>query len=211
MRRSNRAKMPRMTRRSWLALLAVCLVGLFGGSSAEAGKKKAKTKYHFELGAVRAQPGVEGQVAADVLKALEAEVKKAFETHPRMVAVLTGAPDPQTDPKGYAKWLKKKKIGGSFLVNVDLSMYREEQEDSPDNKGKRIVVRLELHMFGETIPERKMAFEGEGSSTVKQDVGKKVRDKDREFTIQSAIELAVADAMEECFTKLSMPAKTPKK
>jgi hypothetical protein len=202
--------MPAMSRRSWILVLALCFVALVGGG-AEAGKKKAKTKYHFELESVKAQPGVQGQVAADVLKALEAEIRKAFATHPRMVADLTGAPDPQTDAKGYAKWLKKKKVSGSYLVNVDLTTYREEQEDSPDGKGKRIVVRLEIHMFGETIPERKMAFEGEGSSTVKQDVGKKVRDKDREFTVQSAIELAVADAMKQSLAKLSEPAKTPKK
>jgi len=202
----------RASRRSWLLpLLALCLMLLAGGN-AEAGKrKKANTKYHFELESVKAQPTVQGQVAADVMKALEAEVRKAFATHPRMVADLTGAPDPQLDAKGYAAWLKKKKIGGSYLVNVDLSLYREEQEDTADGKGKRIVVRLELHMFGETIPERKMAFEGDGSATVKQDVGKKVRDKDREYTVQSAIELAVADAMKKSLAKLSEPLKTPKK
>jgi hypothetical protein len=203
--------MPGMTRRS-LLLLVLVLFGL-GGADAEAGKKsKKKEKYRFELAGVKAGAGVEGQVAADALRLLEAEVKKAFETHPQMVTDMSSAPDPDADPKGYAKWLKKKKIKGAFKVDVDLTLYVEETEDSPQGEGaKRLVVRLELHMFGERIPERKMGFEGVGSATVKQDVGKKVRPKDREFTIQSAIELAVADAMEESLHKLSLPPAKPMK
>jgi hypothetical protein len=126
---------------------------------------------------------------------------------------MTPAPDPATDPKGYKAWLKKKKLNGSFAVVVDLTRYTEELEDSPREDGtKRFVVRIELHMFGETIPDRKMGFEGVGSSTVKQDVGKKMRPADREYTIKNAIELAVTDALRESIEKLSLPPpKIPKK
>lgn len=181
------------------------------------GKKKAKAakKYHFELLSVRVQEGVEGKAAADALRLLEAELVKQFGSHPQLVADMSKAPDPEKDPKGYTKWLTKKKIAGAFKVNVDVSMYTEEIEDSPTGDGgtgaKRLVVRLSLHMFGETIPKRMMGFEGQGSSTVKQDVGKKVRDKDREFTIQSAVELAVADALKTSLAELAKPAAKPSK
>jgi hypothetical protein len=199
-----------MTRRSLLALAFLVLT--LGGGVAEAGKKSKKDKYRFELVGVKAAPGVEGKVAADALRLLEAEVKKAFEPPPQLVADMSRAPDPDADPKGSAKWLKKKKIKGAFKVNVDLTLYTEETEDAPQGNGaKRLVVRLELHMFGERVPERKMGFEGVGSSTVKQDVGKKVRPRDREFTIQSAIELAVADAMAESLRKLALPPAKPSK
>lgn len=201
--------MPTMSR-SWIVVVLSLLALVLTGGDADAGKKKKKEKYHFQLAGVRAQAGVEGKVAADALRLLEAEVEKAFAKHDQMAPDLTGAPSPETDPKGYAKWLKKKKIKGSYLVNVDLTLYKEEIEDAPTG-GKRFVVRLELHMFGETIPERKMAFEGAGSATVKQDTGKKIRDRDREFTIQSAIELAVADAMAESLRKLALPPPKPKK
>ena len=202
--------MPGMTRRS--LLLALLLLFVLGGTAAAGKKSKKKDKYIFDLAGVKAGTGVEGKVAADALRLLEAEVKKAFATHPQMVTDVSSAPDPDTDPKGYAKWLKKKKIKGSFKVNVDLTLYLEETEDSPQSQGaKRLVVRLELHMFGERVPERKMGFEGVGSATVKQDVGKKVRPRDREFTIQSAIELAVADAMEESIRKLGLPPAKPSK
>jgi hypothetical protein len=193
--------------------LALLLVALAGGDAAAKRKPKPKHKYHFTLAGVKAAEGVEGKLAADALRLLEAEVKKQFASHPQMVADLSAGPDPQADPKKFARWLKKKKIKGAYQVNVDLTLYIEETEAAPSGKegDLRFVIRLELHMFGETIPERKMAFEGEGSATVKQDVGKKVRDRDREFTIQSAIELAVAEAMDESFRKLSAPPPKKKK
>jgi hypothetical protein len=206
--------MQRALRLARFALAAAAVALIFGGSAgaAEAGKKKAKDKYHFTLANVKAKAGVEGKVAAEALGRIEAELKKAFATHPQMVADLSSAPDPETDPKGFVKWLKKKKIKGAYAVHVDLTMYAEEVEDAPTGDGnKRVVVRLELHMFGETMGERKMGFEGVGGSTVKQDVGKKVRPRDREFTLQSAIEMAVADAMAESLRKLALPPAKPKK
>jgi hypothetical protein len=204
------------TRRSRLARLAavglaLLLVAFAGGDAAA--KKKPKHKYHFTLAGVKAAEGVEGKLAADALRLLEAELKKQFASHPQMVPDLSAGPDPQANPKKFAAWLKKKKIKGAYQVNVDLTLYIEETEAAPSGKegDLRFVIRVELHMFGETIPERKMAFEGEGSATVKQDVGKKVRDRDREFTIQSAIELAVVDAMAESFRKLSAPPPKKKK
>jgi hypothetical protein len=206
--------LPAAARAGLVAALVLGLAAVAGAGTAWANpktaKKAAKDRYHFQLATVRAQAGVEGKLAADALRLLEAEVSKTFAGHPQMAPDLTGAPDPGKDPKGFARWLKAKKIKGAYLVLVDLTHYREELEDSPTG-GKRIVVRVEMRMFGETIPQRKMAFEGHGSATIKQDVGKKVRDRDREVTIHSAIELAVAEAMAESFHKLSLPPAKPTK
>jgi hypothetical protein len=195
--------------------LVVCALAVLGAPAHAKGHKKPAAKklsYHFEVEQVKAGDGVEGALAADALKLLDAEAKKQFAAHPQLVADLSAAPDPKTDPKGYSAYLKKKKVAGSYAVVVDLTSYSEETEDSPKGDGsKRFVVRLELHMFGETIPERKMGFEGVGGSTIKQDVGKTVRAKDREFTIQGAIEVAVTDAIEKSLAKLAAPPAKAKK
>lgn len=202
------------TSRWWLVVLGVFALLWAPGEALAKKHHKAKTakklNYHFEVEQVKAGDGVEGAVAADVIKMLQAEAEKQFAAHPQLATDLSAAPDPKTDPKGYSKWLAKKKVAGSFAVVIDVTMYSEETEDSPKGDGsKRFVVRLELHMFGETIPERKMGFEGVGGSTIKQDVGKTVRPKDREFTIQSALEVAVTDAIEKSLAKLAAPP--PKK
>ena len=81
-----------------------------------------------------------------------------------------------------------------------------------DKKGaQRIVVSVAIHVLGETIPGRTMGFTGDGRATVKQEIGMKIRDKDREFTWDGAAENAVAQALEKCFTKLATPPPPPAK
>lgn len=198
-----------LRRLSRVVLLGLALLLLLT-SGAIAGKKKkakAKKKYHLELVEVRPGTDVDAKVAADALRLLDAELRKQFAAHPQLVADITGAPEPEANKKKFVKWLMKKKIAGAFKVDVDLTRYTEELEDTTTpNAGKdakRIVVRLDIHLFGETMPGHKMGLEGEGSATVKEDVGKKMSAKDREFAIQGAIELAVTDAITKALEKLA--------
>ena len=73
-----------------------------------------------------------------------------------------------------------------------------------DKKGaQRLVVHVGIHVLGETIPGRTMGFTGDGQATVKQEVGMKVRDKDRTYAWDGAAETAVDDAMKTCFAQLA--------
>lgn len=195
-------------------LLGLALL-LFLASPAMAGKKKKgkAKKYHFSLTEVRAAESVDKTLAADAMRLLDAEARKQFMSHAQLVGDISKAPEPEANKKKFVKWLVKQKIAGAFEVDIELTRYSEELEDTTTpNAGKdakRIVIRLDLHMFGETMPGHKMGFEGEGSATVKEDVGKKMSAKDREFAIQYAMELAVADAITKCLEKLAAPP--PKK
>lgn len=190
-----------------LALLA--LLALV--STAEA-KPKPKAKYHFLLWEVTPSKTVEGDVVTFALPRIKAQVEKAFTEHPQLVAALDGAPDPKADPKAYTAFLKKKKLAGAYLVNVELTAADEETEELADKPGElRLVVRLSIKMFGETIPGRTMGFSGEGSATIKQEVGKKVRPRDREFAWDQAAGLAINDAIETSLAKLALPPAKPSK
>ena len=74
-------------------------------------------------------------------------------------------------------------------------------------KAQRLVVHVGIHMLGENMPGRTMGFTGDGQATIKQEVGMKVRDRDREYAWDSAAEVAVADAMTTVFKQLAVPAK----
>jgi hypothetical protein len=52
-----------------------------------------------------------------------------------------------------------------------------------------------------------MGFTGDGKATIKQEVGVKVRDRDRAYTWDQAAELAVDDAMKTVFQQLALPPK----
>lgn len=196
--------MPPMIR--LLSLVALALVTLpLGPGSADAAPKK---KYHFKLAAVTAKPEVKADVAKEATPRVEAQVKKTFETHPQVVATLEGAPDPDTKAHAFRKFLKAKKIASASLVTVEVTEASTEVEpmDSKPNT-QRLVVRVGIHMLGETIPGRTMGFTGDGSATIKLEVGKKIRDADRKYAWDQAAEAAVADAMTTVFKQLAVPPK----
>lgn len=190
-----------------LVLAALALVG----SAAEAAPQKPAKKYHFELTAVSAKSEVKPDVAKAATPRVEAQVKKLFEHHPQLVAALAGAPDPRSNADGYRKYLAKTGIAGAYLVTVEITDASEELVPLEDkSSAQRLVIRIAIHMLGETIPGRTMGFTGDGKATIKQEIGVKLRDRDREYTWDQAAELAVDDAMKTVFQQLAAPSK-PKK
>ena len=168
----------------------------------------AKKKYHFELTAVSAKPEVKADVAKAATPRIEAQVKKVFQGHPQLVAKLDGAPDPRTNADGYRRYLTKKQIASAYLVTVEITDASEELvplDDRPNSQ--RLVIHIAIHMLGENIPGRTMGFTGDGRATIKQEVGMKVRERDREYTWDQAAELAVDDAMKTVFQQLAVPPK----
>ena len=183
------------------AFAAVCVAG----TAADAAPKK---KYHFELTAVTAKPEVKPDVAKAATPRIEAQVKKVFETHPQLVGKLEGAPDPKTNADGYRRYLRTKGIAGAYLVTVEITEASEEVvpfEDKPN--AQRLVTRIGIHMLGEIIADRTMGFTGDGQATIKQEIGMKVRDRDREYNWDQAAELAIDDAMKTAFQQLAAPPK----
>lgn len=163
-----------------------------------------KKKYHFELTKVLAKPEVKPDVAKTAQPRVEAQIKKKFEDHPQLVGTLDGAPDPAANADAYRKFLIKKGIAGSYLVTVEITDASEELvplEGKPNSQ--RLVIHVGLHLLGETIPGRTMGFTGDGQATIKQEVGLKMRDKDRDYTWDGAVETAIDDALKTCFEQLS--------
>jgi hypothetical protein len=186
-------------------LLAVGVV-VVAASPAGATPKK---KYHFELTAVMTKPEVKPDVGKAAAPRIEAQVKKAFESHPQLVAKLDDAPDPKNQD-AYRGYLTRKGLDGSYLVTVEVTDASEELTPLEDKPGsQRLVIKLALHMLGENIPGRTMAFTGDGHATVKLEVGKKVRDRDREYSWDQAAEVAVHDAIETSLKQLARPKAKP--
>ena len=193
-----------------LALLLAAGVCLAAGPATA---KPAKKKYHFEVEDVRAAKEVAAELATEVTPRVKAQADKLIAANPQLVAALDGAPDPATDAAGYAKWLAKNKIDGSFKVTIEITAATEEVEPVETKPNtQRISVHLALHMFGETIPARKMGFSGDGSSTVKEEIGMKLRPIDRDAAWNDAAEEALNKAIDESLAKLSLgPAKPSRK
>lgn len=187
---------------SYLGLAAAAIA--VASTAAEAAPKK---KYHFELTAVTAKSEVKPDVAKAATPRIQAQVVKAFSSHPQLVAKLDGAPDPKSNADGYRRYLAQHGIAGAYLVTVEITDASEQLEPLEDKTAQRLVIRIGIHMLGETIPGRTMGFAGDGKATIKQEVGLKLRDRDREYTWDQAAELAIQDALKTVFQQLAAPAK----
>jgi hypothetical protein len=188
----------------FLALLALALLAGSPGAADAAPKKK----FHFELAAVTPKPEVKPDVAKAAVPRVEGQVRKAFETHPQLVAKLEGAPD-QGKADAYRKYLVRKGLSGAYLVTVEITEATEELEPMDKPSSQRYVVTISVHVLGEAIPDRTMSFTGDGRAKVKQEIGKKLRPRDREATWDQAAEVAIADAMATVFKQLEKPKKKP--
>jgi hypothetical protein len=191
-----------MVRPLSIAALACALLVLTGRAEAQ------PKKYHFELFSISAKPEVKADVAKNARPRVEGQVKKAFEKHPQLVAKLDGAPDWKSAADAYRRFLAAKGIAGAYLVSVEITEASEELVPMEGKPGsQRLVVHVAIHMLGETMPGRTMGFTGDGQATIKQEVGRKVRDRDREYSWDQAAEIAVADAMTTVFKQLALPQK----
>jgi hypothetical protein len=185
-------------------LAALTVVGL---AVATAPSQAAPRRYAFVYFSVTAKPEVAKDVAAVVTPRVEALVKKTLDGgHPQLVKIDV-VPEP-TDVAGYKQLLKTTKAAGAYLVSVDVTEASEELESMPGKaNAQRLTVRIAIHVLGEVMPARTMGFTGDGRATIKQEVGKTVRERDRQYAWDSAAEVAVADALKTVFAQLDAPPK----
>jgi hypothetical protein len=189
------------------ALLLGALWLVASASPAEAGRKKPLKKYLFEVSSVTSKTSLPDHLEKSILPKLSAEVEKQLNNHPQLVTAVPGAPDAAGDATKYRKYLAKRGLAGAYSVSVELTSASEEVEPIEGKSGQRLIVRLGVHMFGEAIPGKTIGFTGDGSASIRQEVGKTVRPRDQEFTWQGAVEMAVTDAIDTSLAKLSAPEK----
>ncbi len=152
------------------------------------------------------KPEVKPDVAKASVPRVEGQIRKAFETHPQLVAKLEGAPD-KDKADAYRKFLTQKGITGAYLVTVEVTEASEEVEPMDKPNSQRLIVGISIHVLGETIPGRTIGFTGDGRAKIKQEIGKKLRPRDREVAWDQAAEIASADAMQTVFKQLEKPAE----
>lgn len=199
--------MPRISKLVPLALVSLVAFAGLGGLAAPTADAAPKKRYHFELAAVTPKPEVAAEVAKAAVPRVEVQVGKVFAEHPQLVAKLDGAPA-KAQADAYRKYLTRKGLAGAYLVTVEITAASEEvvpMDGKPNSQ--RLVVSLSVHLLGETIPGRTMGFTGEGQATIKQEIGKKLRERDREATWDDAAKAAIDDAMQTVFKQLAVPQK----
>jgi hypothetical protein len=190
------------------ALLLAALV--FAGSTAYA--EAAKEQYYFVLKAITAKPELKPEAVKLATPRVLAEVKKAFEHQPQIVAKLEGAPDPKTDPDGYRAFLAKSHIASAFNVNIEITDAVQLLTPKADKPGvQELEIRLALRMLGSHIPDDTLGFTGHGKAGVEQEVSGTPSAHDLQGTWDQVAELAVSAALRTALEELALSAKTKPK
>jgi hypothetical protein len=194
--------------RRFPALLLATLA--FAGSTASA--EPPKERYYFELQAVTAKPELKPEAVKMATPRVLAEVKKAFEHQPQIVARLEGAPDPKADPDGYRAFLAKSHIASAFNVNIEITDAVQRLTPKADKPGaQELEIRLALRMLGSHIPDDTLGFTGHGKAGVEQEVSGAPSAHDLQETWDQVTELAVSAAIRTALEELASSAKTKPK
>ncbi|HTE54088.1 MAG TPA: hypothetical protein VK698_24710 [Kofleriaceae bacterium] len=196
-----------MTRRTLgltLALAALATLGVSGPARA-----KPRESYVFLLSRVDLAKGVPAELEAQVTARVNAAIaaREGLES-----SLAAGAPDPEAAPKKFKEYLKARRKR-AFKVSVEVSQFSVEVEQGQvsGRPAQYVTARVTLRLFGETVPDRTMAFTGDGSATVKLEVGKTVRPRDRQEATSSTLDQAVASAIDQSLRRLAQPDQDKKK
>jgi hypothetical protein len=194
------------------ALLTVAFVLFHGVSAADAQKKQTK-RHVFVLERLDlpkdAGPELESLAKTSFLKSVDAKSDL-------LSALPEGAPKVDIKDKGlhgnkpFRKFMKARKLS-AYNVVVQITEFDQPIEPNENKPGNVISCAVKLRIFGETIPDRVMAFSGDGSARVAIEVGKKIRDRDIEYAASEALDLAVEEGITMSLKKLNTKPVPPKK
>lgn len=186
----------------WRVLLVTLVLSLWAVPG-EARRKPAE-KYHVEVTDVEAPAGIPATLP-DMAKQTLARIVAG---RPEFVATLEGAPDKATQPEQFKTWLRKKKLR-AFQVVIKLTEW--EVTLLPPKEGKKgqiLQVHVALSLLGTGMPDSTMAMAGDGTSTVKLEIGAKLRPRDQEVATQETLQGALASAVEDAVQKLQAGPRT---
>ena len=183
------------------ALFATSLFAVAATVAAAPTADAAEPKYFFQIKEVTAGPDVDPAVKTAAADALKAELA----SRPEWASDIQA-----TDQAALAAELTKRNLRG-FEVTVRIENFKKEMKDPrPGGRLKQLAVNVKLVIIGATIPDAKMAFEGNGESGVEAEVAEKRMAADSERASKAALKSAVKQAVEEAVIKLgAKPAAAP--
>ena len=197
------------TMRTRLSTLAAALAVVAAALAAWPASARAKPKetYIFLVWKV----GLENKTPKELSEMVSTRLRSAIEAHKIQPAIPEGAPDPESEPDKFKAYLKAKNMR-AFRMNVQVTSYSQDVEPAPGKPGSQyLTVRVALRLFAESYPARGMALTGDGSATVKLEIGKTVRDAEKKEANNSALDEAVNKAIEQLVAKLREPPPSSSK
>jgi len=185
-------------------LTAAGVAVLAVGAEAVATARGAAPKFYFRLGEVKAGPEVDAALKAYAGEAVKADLAARPEW-----ASDVGTASGENETAALVAELKRRNLRGFSVVVRFEHLQKEIKEPSPGARHKRVAMNVKLSVFGTTLAEEKLAFSGEGESSVEAEVSDKGADAETQDLAKDAIKDAVKQAVDQAVLKLSLGKAGP--
>jgi hypothetical protein len=158
-------------------------------------------KYYFKIHEVDTKIHKDSSIETLARDLLEKELG----SRPEFTADLGGA----ADDAAVVAELKKRGLRG-FRVSLKLEKLDQAlKEPKPGGRLKQLELDQKLSVFGTTFPGEKMAFSGEGESTILAEVVESRLAQEAQPLIKDGMAQALKQAVDQAVMKLSMPKSAP--
>lgn len=189
------------TRRAFVTVGTLSLAAGALGVAPAARAAKGKPKYYFRVHEIDVEKAGDPALKASARGLLEKELAK----RPEFTNELEGAQD---DAAVLAE-LKQRGLQG-FRVSLRLDgLSKELKPPKPGGRLKQLSVTVTLSVFGTTFPGEKLAFGGEGQTTVEAEVVEQRLATETPPLVESAMEQALIQAVDQAVLKLALPKAAP--
>jgi hypothetical protein len=170
------------------------------------GPAAAAPRYFVVVRGVDEAAGVKSGIVDEAKQLFIAELKK----HPELtLEAPAGLPD---DAAAMAAALKQR---GLHAYEMTLKLLAVSQSLQPPPPGKQYRVlerRIQLSVFGNTLPDKKLAIGGDGESQIGAEIGKAADvDQEGRKLLLECTKVAVAQAVDMTLAKLKHAAHPSKK
>ena len=177
-------------------VLAMATLALSTSALAAAGKPK----YYFKITNIECQDYKLIPLAKELL---EQEVA----TRPEFTMELGG---PQSEDAQIAEIRKQGMLG--FLVSLRItSLKKEIKPPAPGKRDQQIAIEVKLGIFGHTLPGNKLLFTGDGEASLTGEFSERLKDKEEERFMRTALAGAIKQAVSTAVAKLTTATLEDKK
>jgi hypothetical protein len=178
------------------AMLALATMALSTSALAAAGKPK----YYFKISNIESQDIKIIPLAKELLE-------KEVATRPEFTMDLG---DAQSEDAQIAEIRKQGMLG--FQVSLRItSLKKDIKPPAPGHRDQQMSIDVKLAIFGHTLPGNKLLFTGDGDASLMGEFSERLKDKEEERFMRTALASAIKQAVSTAVAKLTTAKLEDKK
>ena len=183
--------------------IAMTLFLLLVPALAAAAGSTTSPKYYFRVSNIHTQDQKIIPLAKELLE-------KEVASRPEFTMDLG---DANSEAAEIAEMQKRGMKGFQVSMRIN-SLKKEIKPPKPGSRDEQMAIEVKLAVFGHTIPGNKIMFTGDGEASLVGEFSARLRDREEERFMRTALESAIKQAVSTAVAKLTtakLPDRSPRK